>query len=109
MVLSPHCSTGQLAWGLASLLGIATIMTTSATAFAIAKWVGVIYLCYLGIRSLTSAWSTPPPTKSVASSGGVRSAYRDGRLTNALNPKTALFMSALLPQFLTQRVPNGSA
>jgi threonine/homoserine/homoserine lactone efflux protein len=95
------CSTGQLAWGAASMAGVAAVLATSVVAFSVVKWVGVAYLVYLGIRSLHSAATTqdgPPPR-------GKAGGYREGLLVNALNPKTALFMSALLPQFVTPDSP----
>jgi threonine/homoserine/homoserine lactone efflux protein len=91
------CSTGQLAWGAASMAGVAAVLATSVVAFAVVKWIGVAYLVYLGIRSLRSA--TRPDAPSAPAPAG-RGGYREGLLVNALNPKTALFMSALLPQFL---------
>lgn len=114
MATAAGCSTGQVGWGLASLAGIAALLAASVVVFSVVKWVGVAYLCYLGARSLLSAakgrrgsglqglneplaeMSVPAGPWTVAS----RSSYLNGLLTNALNPKTALFMSALLPQFL---------
>lgn len=99
------CSTGQIGWGVASIAGIAAVLATSVVAFTVIKWIGAAYLCYLGVRSLIAAIRTKPETTrrsassvAVPAKGWGRS-YRDGLLTNALNPKTALFMSALLPQF----------
>ena len=95
------CSTGQLAWGAASMVGVAAVLATSVVAFSVVKWVGVGYLVYLGIRSLRSAASRQEPVQHKGKAGG----YREGLLVNALNPKTALFMSALLPQFVTPDSP----
>jgi threonine/homoserine/homoserine lactone efflux protein len=95
------CSTGQLGWGAASMAGMAAVLATSVVAFSIVKWVGVAYLVYLGIRSLRSATQRQAAPLSRGRAGG----YREGALVNALNPKTALFMSALLPQFVTPDSP----
>ena len=95
------CSTGQLAWGAASMAGVAAVLATSVVAFSVVKWVGVAYLVYLGIRSLRSAAATQDAPRPGGRAGG----YREGLLVNALNPKTALFMSALLPQFVTPDSP----
>ncbi|ONI70476.1 hypothetical protein ALI144C_48405 [Actinosynnema sp. ALI-1.44] len=95
------CSTGQLAWGAASVAGIAAVLASSVVAFAVVKWVGVAYLCYLGTRALIAAFRGSPAPDAPRAGRPVRNAYREGLLTNALNPKTALFTSALLPQFIT--------
>ncbi len=95
------CSTGQLGWGAASMAGVAAVLATSVVAFSIVKWVGVAYLAYLGIRSLRSATRRQDAPAPRGRAGG----YREGLLVNALNPKTALFMSALLPQFVTPDSP----
>lgn len=95
------CSTGQVGWGIASIAGIAALLATSVIAFTVLKWIGAIYLCYIGVRSLISALRSGKTAakQDVAAPASVASSYRDGLFTNALNPKTALFMSALLPQF----------
>ncbi|MGA6161446.1 LysE family translocator [Amycolatopsis magusensis] len=96
------CSTGQLLWGTASLAGISALLASSVVAFAIVKWAGVAYLCFLGSRALLSAVrGTAGETTAPGPRRSPRSSYREGLLTNALNPKTALFMSSLLPQFVT--------
>ena len=103
MAAAAGCSTGQVGWGLASIAGIAALLATSVVAFTVLKWVGALYLCYIGIRSLISAirpgGAADAAGPRTVAPGGVAASYRDGLFTNALNPKTALFMSALLPQF----------
>lgn len=96
------CSTGQLAWGAAAMAGVAAVLASSVVAFSVVKWVGVAYLLYLGVRSLRSAVTRQEPVRERGKAGG----YREGLLVNALNPKTALFMSALLPQFVTPDSPG---
>jgi RhtB (resistance to homoserine/threonine) family protein len=96
------CSTGQLGWGAAAMGGVAALLATSVVAFSVVKWVGVAYLLYLGVRSLRSAATREAAAAPVAGRAG---GYREGLLVNALNPKTALFMSALLPQFVTPDSP----
>jgi threonine/homoserine/homoserine lactone efflux protein len=106
------CSTSQIGWGALSAAGAATLLTTSVLAFTVLKWVGVAYLGYLGIRSLLAAAHRvdsaseavgAPATVATSASGWSR--YRDGLLVTALNPKTALFMTALLPQFIAPGQP----
>jgi threonine/homoserine/homoserine lactone efflux protein len=112
------CSVGQLIWGAAALLGISAVLTASAAAFTVAKLVGAAYLLYLGITSIVSA--TRGGRTDEAGGGRVdearethrtptvqhRHPFREGLLVNLLNPKTGLFMTALLPQFLTNDNPT---
>ncbi|MFJ4778044.1 LysE family translocator [Streptomyces sp. NPDC088762] len=105
------CSAGQLAWGLASVAGIATVLATSVIAFTVVKFVGAAYLLFLGVRSFVQArkaGSAVQTARLVTASEYRRSGsvFGEGLLTNALNPKTALFMSALLPQFLPVSGPS---
>jgi threonine/homoserine/homoserine lactone efflux protein len=87
----------------ASALGISAVLATSATAYNAMKTVGAIYLVWLGIGSIRGAgaasaaqWKGTSP--SVAVSGA--SAFRQGFLTNILNPKVAIFYLTFLPQFV---------
>jgi threonine/homoserine/homoserine lactone efflux protein len=79
-------------------LGLAAVLAVSARAFTVVKLAGAAYLLYLGIRELRRARRTqqeltrPPAT-------GAR-VFRDGILVALLNPKTALFFGAFLPQFV---------
>jgi threonine/homoserine/homoserine lactone efflux protein len=97
-------ASGLLVWGTAAALGIAALVASSATAFTALKILGAGYLLYLGVRLLwhsrsratTSAVRQPVSrvtTSSVA-------AFRQGLLTNLLNPKAGAFFTALLPQFV---------
>ena len=67
----------------------------SATAFSVVKYAGAAYLLWLGVMTLRSAKAPPP---SIAHESDAR-ALRQGILTEALNPKTALFFVTFLPQF----------
>jgi threonine/homoserine/homoserine lactone efflux protein len=80
-------------------VGLSALLATSAYAFTVVKLVGAAYLVYLGMRMLTA----PTAISGLASSSGAPSApnaFRDGALTNILNPKVALFFLALMPQFI---------
>ncbi|HEX7417905.1 MAG TPA: LysE family translocator [Steroidobacteraceae bacterium] len=100
--------TGLAVHALLAALGLTLILVRSAQAFAIVKLVGAAYLTYLGVQSLRSAWRARssvaarrgpvPQTASAAISR--RRAWAQGVLTNALNPKVALFYLAFLPQFI---------
>lgn len=87
-----------LVHSLAAALGLSAILLASATAFEVVKYVGAAYLVYLGIRTLLSRdepveAAAPPETR-------LRSHFAKGMLVNLLNPKTALFFYAFLPQFV---------
>ncbi|MEX2475715.1 LysE family translocator [Marinobacter sp.] len=94
-----------------SALGISILLVETAWAFSALKWAGACYLIWLGIGSLRRAIA---PGKSQGASvkaekrvpGSARAAFREGLLSNVLNPKTALFYMALLPQFID---PAGNA
>lgn len=83
--------------------GLAALMAVSAWAFSLVKWAGAAYLVWLGIGMLREAArrgeiaSTTAATMAPAAMGAV---FRQGMLTNVLNPKVALFFLAFLPQFI---------
>ena len=90
---------------IAAAFGLSVILATSATAFTALKWVGAGYLIFLGIRNLIQArrdgraMLDAPTANSMRRRTAVH-ALRDGFLAEVLNPKTALFFLALLPQFV---------
>jgi threonine/homoserine/homoserine lactone efflux protein len=83
----------------AAAFGLAALLQTSETAFAIVRWAGAAYMVYLGIRILR----TPPASFDVPTqpTGELRTIFMQGVLTNVLNPKVALFFLAFLPQFVS--------
>jgi threonine/homoserine/homoserine lactone efflux protein len=91
--------TGNLVQAVAAALGLAALLASSALAFSVVKLLGAGYLVYLGIRKLTST-----PDGAVAGAGAparrLRAVYLDGVIVAVLNPKTALFFLAFLPQFV---------
>jgi RhtB (resistance to homoserine/threonine) family protein len=89
---------GSLVWALASLLGIAVVLETSATAFTVLKLAGAAYLAYLGIRTLLLGRRSAEPA-SVARLDD-RTAFQQGVLGNLLNPKAAVIFVTVLPQFI---------
>ena len=88
---------GNLANAVAAAAGLAALIAASSLAFTIVKYVGAAYLVYLGIRML-GAGSTPATTAFGASE--VAPIFRQGFVVALLNPKTALFFAAFLPQFI---------
>lgn len=89
---------GNFVHVLAASLGLSAILVSSALAFSIVKYAGAAYLIYLGLRRLF-ARQAADPTAAVqpASLGHI---FRQGVLVAILNPKTALFFFAFLPQFV---------
>jgi threonine/homoserine/homoserine lactone efflux protein len=85
-------------------LGLAAVFAVSSVAFAIVKCAGALYLVYLGIQAVSRPQSNiqaefPNPTQPLR-------IFRDGFLVALLNPKTAIFFTAFLPQFMgTTTVP----
>ena len=97
--------TGCLVHILASAVGISAILAYSATVFTIVKYAGAGYLIYLGVKAFTSKAYAHEITASKKAS--LRACYIQGALTNALNPKVALFFLSFLPQFVS--VESGHA
>ena len=92
-------STGSLLHTTATALGLSAILATSAIAFAIVKWIGAVYLVYLGVQMFINN-SSPDDIDIATESQSLWNIYFQGILTNILNPKVALFFLALLPQFV---------
>ncbi len=98
------CS-GLFVHALLSALGVSAILAHSATGFLALKVAGAAYLAWLGIQSLRSAARDTAGAEPAGASGtgrvpAVRS-FREGFLTNLLNPKVIVFYLALLPQFIS--------
>ncbi len=88
-----------------SAVGVSIILAQSAVAFQAVKILGAIYLVWLGVKSLRSAMMADgvEPTAALSSVATVlspRRSFLEGLLTNALNPKVAVFYLAFLPQFI---------
>jgi threonine/homoserine/homoserine lactone efflux protein len=86
---------GGLCHVVAAALGLSTLLMTSATAFEVVRYVGAAYLVFLGVKTLLGLRD-----EEVSGAPVVRgAAFRQGVLTELLNPKTALFFLTFLPQF----------
>lgn len=89
----------------AAALGLSAFLATSAWAFAAVKLAGAAYLIFLGVRALLQRdqnVNVPAQFKKNDASA----AFRQGVLTNVLNPKVALFFLAFLPQFIDSATPS---
>ncbi|MED4585034.1 LysE family translocator [Brevibacillus choshinensis] len=91
-------ATGDFIHTLCAAIGLSAILMTSATAFQVVKFAGAGYLLYLGIRSMLEK-PTDPSLPQVAPMSTLRM-YSQAILIEVLNPKTALFFLAFLPQFV---------
>lgn len=98
-------SGGALCHTFAAAIGLSAIITASQTAFMAVKFIGAGYLIYLGTKMLLSKPVSMGNPNSFGRSSGV-AAFKQGLLTNVLNPKVALFFLAFLPQFIE---PNTSS
>ncbi len=85
-----------------SAIGISAILLHSAQAFQVMKWIGALYLIWLGITGLRSTLKGGEGLQISEESGrfSARRSLREGFLSNVLNPKTAVFYLAFLPQFI---------
>lgn len=96
--------TGFYLHGALSVLGISIILVQSATAFALVKYLGAIYLGWIGIKALYAAFKGIECAHKLTPARRSRTlatAYMEGLLTNALNPKVSMFYLAAFPQFIT--------
>jgi threonine/homoserine/homoserine lactone efflux protein len=89
---------GTLFHVIGAALGLSAILVSSALAFEVVKYLGAAYLIYLGIRKLLSKDTTFLPQH--IQKQRLAHIFRQGVIVNILNPKTALFFFAFLPQFV---------
>ena len=90
---------GAVVHTLAAALGLSALIAASATAFLAVKLAGALYLIYLGARMLRTRTAAAAIPTAFASSG-FAAVFRQGLVTNVLNPKVALFFLAFMPQFI---------
>jgi len=92
-------TSGGLVHVVAAALGVSAALAASALAFSVVKYAGAAYLVWLGVR----AFLTEPEAATVEriEQRSLGRVYRDGVVVNILNPKTALFFLAFIPQFVT--------
>jgi len=95
----------------AAAVGVSAIIMASAWAFTTLKWLGALYLGYIGVRMLWVSFGsrTPLPPRRILPDANFRGILLQGFLTNVLNPKVALFFLAFLPQFIDAGAPSKAA
>lgn len=100
-VLGTFCAI--LIHTIAAVVGLSAIIVKSAFLFSVFKYVGAVYLVYLGVKTI---WALPnkkeeiPMESNVANKFKNQSQFKQGFLTNMLNPKVAVFFLTFLPQFV---------
>lgn len=83
----------------AAALGLSAVLASSALAFSLVKYAGAAYLIWLGLRKIFGRGEAAEVTAAIRDRGYAR-LFRDGFIVNLLNPKTAIFFLAFLPQFV---------
>lgn len=101
-VLGIHA--GSLVHIAAAAVGLSALIAASANAFTAVKWAGAAYLVYLGVRTLRS--DVTFFSEGTQTSDGYRRVFLQGMIVNVLNPKTAVFFLAFVPQFINQELGN---
>jgi threonine/homoserine/homoserine lactone efflux protein len=97
---SSGIATGTLAHVLAAALGLSALLVSSAVSYSVVKYAGAAYLFYLGVKKFRERPATHNELKHVQALP-LRHVYAQGVLVNVLNPKTAIFFFAFLPQFVS--------
>jgi threonine/homoserine/homoserine lactone efflux protein len=92
-------ATGTLFHIAAATLGVSAILMSSALAFNLVKLLGAAYLIYLGVRALLTREDSAEK-RAEMQPASLRKIFLQGMVVNLLNPKTALFFFAFLPQFV---------
>lgn len=101
--------TGTMVWGAFTSLGVTALLTASHLAYTALRWIGAAYLIWMGFRMVRDTFRGLPPTNTddsvlAAGADSVSGGWRQGTLTNLLNPKMGAFYVAVLPQF----IPSGT-
>ena len=99
IVSSLGVMAGCLVHLLAAVVGLSAIIANSAISFSVIKYLGAVYLFYLGIKSILSKTNLFKLDEKVEKKSLLK-IFQQGAITNVLNPKVALFFLAFLPQFV---------
>jgi threonine/homoserine/homoserine lactone efflux protein len=100
-------ATGTLGHVMAATAGLSSLLVTSSTAYAFVKYAGAVYLMYMGIKKFCER-PTPDDNVSDVEQLPLRRIYVHGVLVQVMNPKTAIFFFAFLPQFVSPARGNVS-
>ncbi|RPI02594.1 MAG: LysE family translocator [Ignavibacteriae bacterium] len=99
-------STGGLAHTIMASLGLSVILSKSIFLFDVIKYTGVIYLVYIGLKTIISKSNPFIHQANFERFIDYKQIYKQGFLTNLFNPKVALFFLSFLPQFINPHVNN---
>jgi len=103
------CILGDIVGGVVlmvlSLVGVGAILATSATLFTLFKWLGIIYMAYLGLCQIIEARKSRSQSTNLSTKRSTINSFNAGFLASLLNPKAIIFYMAFLPQFMD---PNGN-
>jgi threonine/homoserine/homoserine lactone efflux protein len=91
---------GNLCNAIGASLGLAALFAVSSVAFTVVKYVGALYLVWLGVQTLRAP-RNEPDARVAPERGSLRRIFADGFVVALLNPKTAIFFAAFLPQFVS--------
>jgi threonine/homoserine/homoserine lactone efflux protein len=94
---------GNLGNAVGASIGLAAVFAVSAVAFTVVKYLGALYLVYLGVQAIRAP--RPDAASSLPAPMSLPRIFRDGFLVALLNPKTAVFFAAFLPQFMNAQTP----
>lgn len=109
--------TGTLVWGALTSLGVTALVTASHILYEILRWAGAAYLLWMAARmihgtfrarSAAAAPAAAAPAEAVTGDDTLAGGWRQGTLTNLLNPKMGVFYVAVLPQFIPAGAPHFS-
>ncbi|MEL7151663.1 MAG: LysE family translocator [Pseudomonadota bacterium] len=98
-------ATGDLIAMTASLAGLGALVLTSATLFTALKWIGAVYLIWLGIKMILSAKQASLDLPQAKGDLTPRVAFANAAAVTALNPKSIVFFIAFVPQFVSASDP----
>lgn len=98
-------------WGALTAAGITALLTASQVAYEALRWAGAAYLVWMGARMMWSTWrcqAVAQPATELSASGqdSLYGGWRQGAVTNFLNPKIGVFYVAVLPQFIPAGAPQ---
>ncbi|MFB6834122.1 LysE family translocator [Streptomyces hydrogenans] len=102
--------TGTLTWGALTSLGVTALLTASHLAYEILRWAGAVYLLWMAARMIAETFRRGGAGASaeveVGGADTLSGGWRQGTLTNLLNPKVGVFYVAVLPQFIPAEAPH---
>ncbi len=97
LVSAAGASVGLVIHSVFAAVGLSALLQQSAVAFSVVKYAGAAYLIYLGIKALIGGNAARPPSRGAP--------FRQGLVSNLLNPKMAVFYPTVIPQFVVPGDP----